>query len=294
MLMLALVIFFVAGCKIAVIVVEGGEVQSGASGTCGAGTICINQVNDTNYTETFTAVADPGWKFVRWNKADGSLCADRTDPSCTVSTAIFEGKTGFEAIIASAQTFYLMPVFRRSGAPITDTIIVDDREWAQPDLFFDISWNEINAVCPAGNCIDGGVLNGYDVTGMTWASTDDMNALLNNYIQPPSALLGPGPDSTYGSNSNFWGDDAFDAGWRVNSTLGQILRGWTSSAAAVSSEGTVASIGWVAAPHGDTPSSAITNQTVDADEKVEIPPWDPDDPGNLVFAWGLGAWLYRD
>ena len=79
-----------------------------------------------------------------------------------------------------------------SAASITDTVFVDGKEWAQVDLFNGLSWNQINAVCPGGVC-GAGTLNGYNMLGWTWASTDMVNALFNHYIG--SAQLGPGPDS---------------------------------------------------------------------------------------------------
>lgn len=100
----------------------------------------------------------------------------------------FDGNEGIEAIIASDQTFYLMPIF----GPEPDTVTVDDKEWAQVDLFTNLSWNDINAVCPAGVC--SGILNGYNMTGWTWASIDDITALFNHYFG--SDELGPAPDAT--------------------------------------------------------------------------------------------------
>jgi hypothetical protein len=58
---------FITGCKLAVIVVEGGEVQSTGSGTCVASAICIVDVSDSYFSETFSAVPDPGWYFQKWN-----------------------------------------------------------------------------------------------------------------------------------------------------------------------------------------------------------------------------------
>ena len=63
----------IAGCKVAVMVVEGGEVQSTGSGTCIAATICIVEVNDTNFTETFTAVANTGWYFEKPERRNKSM-----------------------------------------------------------------------------------------------------------------------------------------------------------------------------------------------------------------------------
>jgi hypothetical protein len=70
------------------------------------------------------------------------------------------------------------------GTPITgaDIVIVDGKEWAQPDLFTNnLSWDQINAACPGGTC--GNVeLNGYSVMGWTWASLQDVQDLFNVYI----------------------------------------------------------------------------------------------------------------
>ena len=121
-LMILAVTSLVVGCKIAVIVVEGGEVQSMGSGTCLEGTICVHQVNDTNYTETFTAVPNSGWGFVRWNSGGGFFCQNSTDPICVVSGVDAEGNAAIERLIASDKTFYIMPVFREPGTPIMETV----------------------------------------------------------------------------------------------------------------------------------------------------------------------------
>jgi hypothetical protein len=89
-----------------------------------------------------------------------------------------------------------------------DTVIVDGKEWAQTDLFRGLTWTEINAVCPAGVCVQRGTLNGIDMTGWTWATTDDVNALFNFYIG--SEQLGPGPDSF----SDMDEDVTMLTGWR--------------------------------------------------------------------------------
>lgn len=69
-------------------------------------------------------------------------------------------------------------------------VIREGKEWLQPADFSLLTWFEINAVCPEGVC--NGELNGIDVTGYTWASVDDVNALFNSYgVSPP---MGPGPD----------------------------------------------------------------------------------------------------
>jgi hypothetical protein len=210
MLMLISVIFFVAGCKLAAIVVEGGEVQSTSSGTCIAGSVCIIEVNDTNFNETFTAVPDPGWYFKKWNSGEGFLCSKSTGPTCVVSSEAAEGLPAFEALIASSATFYMMPIFEEA-TPIADTIIVNGIRWAQVDLFTNLSWAQINAVCPAGVCA--GLLNGHNMTGWTWASVEDINALFNHYIGSDALDSNTGYYSGGGWDS-WWANAFRNDGWR--------------------------------------------------------------------------------
>jgi hypothetical protein len=70
-----------------------------------------------------------------------------------------------------------------SAGPITgaDIVTVDGTDWAQVDLFTDLSWNDINTVCPGGVC-GAGTLNGYDMSGWEWASVSDLNSLFNGYL----------------------------------------------------------------------------------------------------------------
>ena len=90
---------FMTGCKLAVIVVEGGEVQSISSGTCLEATICVHQVNDTDYTETFTAVPNSGWAFEKWNSGDGFFCQGFTDPICVISGEGAAGSRGLRLVL---------------------------------------------------------------------------------------------------------------------------------------------------------------------------------------------------
>jgi hypothetical protein len=127
---LSALLIALTGCKVAAILVEGGEVQSTASGTCQpavpgtTGTVCIHEVADTSYSESFTAVPDAGWQFVKWNSGGGGfLCQDSTNPTCVVSNVGTEGNAVLEAIVASDATFYLMPIqsplTARSGRKLT-------------------------------------------------------------------------------------------------------------------------------------------------------------------------------
>ena len=114
----------------------------------------------------------------------------------------FEGHEDSEAVeemVASSEMFYLMPIFKA----YQDIIKVDGKEWLQPALFTNLSWNDINAVCSADTGVCSGVLNDYEVTGWTWASVDDVNALFNHYIGRDE--LGPGPDRYHAESSGHRG-----------------------------------------------------------------------------------------
>ena len=81
-----------------------------------------------------------------------------------------------------------------TNAAGAESVVRGDKEWLQPADFKAVTigiedgWPAVNLVCPAptGVCIDGGMLNGIDVTGYTWASLDDFNELIMGYG-------GPGP-----------------------------------------------------------------------------------------------------
>jgi hypothetical protein len=93
-----------------------------------------------------------------------------------------------------------------------DTVIVGAAEWAQPDLFADLSWTDIDAVCSGGTC-NAGTLNGYDMGGWLWATLEDTNRLFNSYIG--SDVMGPGPDIHFGVDTSA-SEAFFDDGWRTN------------------------------------------------------------------------------
>lgn len=104
-------------------------------------------------------------------------------------------------------------------------IVVDPngKEWAQVSLFTNLPLSEIIAVCPAGVCIDGGVLNGHVMTGWDWASLSDVANLFNLYGVIP--ILTTDRSDCYPSWYSFgectrvaqgasWAENFFAAGWR--------------------------------------------------------------------------------
>ncbi len=224
-MVLTAVFGFATGCKIAVVVPEGGSVQS-SPGYCAndysqdSGFVCIYSVTDTNYSESFTAIPRDGWQFVKWSGGPSFLCPESTDPTCTVSTVGLAGNAGAEAVIASDKTFYVMPIYVRtaSAAPIPRTVTVDGKEWAQPVLFTEVTRSAIAAACPEGTC--SGALNGYDMNGWTWALAEDLNTLFNHYIG--SDLLGPDPDAKNIPDIQ-WHDIFWSDGWWQTSIVNSHL-----------------------------------------------------------------------
>jgi hypothetical protein len=70
-----------------------------------------------------------------------------------------------------------------NSALITDTVTVDGWEWAQPDLFSELSWQDIADVCGTAYLCENQELNGYDMTGWQWAYAEQVDALINIYLQ---------------------------------------------------------------------------------------------------------------
>ena len=85
-----------------------------------------------------------------------------------------------------------------SAIPITgtDIVTVDGTDWAQTDLFAGVTWSQIDTACPAGTCT--GILNGYSVSGWTFASVDDVNTLFNHFFGYEH--MGPGPSVRIGDS----------------------------------------------------------------------------------------------
>jgi hypothetical protein len=224
---LSFVILLLAGCKVAVLMVEGGEVvfgnYTGSGETCTAGNICFLDVPDTSSTTIFYAQPDEGWEFVRWNSGQNFWCPGSQNPLCELPLESLAGVPAVEDIVASDSTYYVMPIFQR----VPPIITIGDKEWYQPTLFPDFTWHEVNAICPVGVC--NGSLGGHDLTGWTWASTDDMKELLNDYIGHEA--LSSGVDNYFEVDST-WAPIFFESGWRMFTPphlFPHSLEGWTSS-----------------------------------------------------------------
>lgn len=74
--------------------------------------------------------------------------------------------------VVSAQTWAI---------PITDTVIVGNNEWAQPNLFTGVSWNAVNGICAGGPC-GAGALNTWDMEGWNWADAAAVAGLFSTLV----------------------------------------------------------------------------------------------------------------
>ncbi|GAB5449801.1 MAG: hypothetical protein Hals2KO_01290 [Halioglobus sp.] len=267
------------GCRLQVMVPDGGEVQSVSSGICLSQTTCVHEIEDATFNDTFTAVPDIGWVFLRWSNGDDFLCPGDTNPVCVVTNVPLAGNPGAEAIIDSTKSYYLTPIFEELERPITDTVqIAGIAEFAQPDLFIELSWNEIRAVCPPWNNYEcDGILNGWDMTGWTWADVVIISDVFNTYgVTPP---LNPFPDGR-AQNGSTWAPAFFSDSWREIVNVGganpyREIQGWIRDEGVLFGHGL---IGWMR--DGDTPlfiDLASTNQSYTKTTATTF----------------LGAWFHR-
>ena len=167
------------------------------------------------------------------------------------------------------------------------SIVVNNREWLQPDTFAVngelgavLTWDDFHAVCPNGLCPVGAMLEGVELTGWTWATADDVNALFNHYIGRQE--LGPGPDG-YSEVDAPWVRAMEIDGWRA-AFDGELTGGFVRF-------GTAA---WTSSPAG-------ANDAYFADIDEESNAFEGPYTSSATTAWsrsktlpGFGAWFYRD
>jgi hypothetical protein len=185
-----------AGCRLAVIATEGGDVGSQGSGTCFEGMICITEVPNTNFWDNFEAVPNEGWYFHKWNSGDRFFCGDDTLPMCELSFDPLEGNQSVRDLVASSELFYLMPVFKEyprsvlvEGIP--RVIVADGKKhlWLQPSDFVGYSYNEISRACPKGVCSGNLPTSTIDLTGYVWASRQDIGLLFQAHEASNRSIL---------------------------------------------------------------------------------------------------------
>ena len=103
----------ITGCKIAVIVPSGGDVEStNPAYNCEEGKLCEFEISTTPFNESFTAIPKAGYEFEKWSDGGSFFCGKSTDSTCTVN--IEDNATGALAV-ALFQSGYVMPIFKDVG-----------------------------------------------------------------------------------------------------------------------------------------------------------------------------------
>jgi len=113
-----------SGCKVEIKVPQGGTVKStDGAYVCEAGQICVIDVVDLFFDETFIAEPASGYSFGGWIKKDRYLYGGATTP-CRLATAGFEDNPALQDVLESDQKFYLMPVFLlKLGCPEPELVL---------------------------------------------------------------------------------------------------------------------------------------------------------------------------
>ncbi|MEH6610047.1 MAG: c-type cytochrome [Halioglobus sp.] len=110
-----------SSCKLALVVIEGGEIQSeSGSFGCLAGSNCVVEIENTSFREVFIAVPAPGFEFVKWVAGPSFQCGGSTDPRCVVDNHPLAGNAFAELIVASDTFFYILPEFKPTSTPPPD------------------------------------------------------------------------------------------------------------------------------------------------------------------------------
>jgi hypothetical protein len=118
---LALAAILLTGCKIEIIVPEGGSVVTrSGSFRCLAGQTCLIDVYDLYFSQDFVAKPDSGYTFDKWKKTYRGFCGGKSK-SCNLYTSELDDYPALMAFLESDDTFYLEPVFRKSTAAVRIT-----------------------------------------------------------------------------------------------------------------------------------------------------------------------------
>lgn len=110
------------GCKVVIDVPGGGHIRSESGNfVCPTNGRCELDIATTDFDETIVAVANAGFVFEGWRKRDRGLFGGSAGKARLVTKG-FVGNADLMAVLASDETFYLEPVFRRVGTPENDPV----------------------------------------------------------------------------------------------------------------------------------------------------------------------------
>lgn len=109
---LATAVAVLASCKIEIETpVEGGVTTMSGIIDCAADDVCMVDVVDIFFDETFVAEPEQGFVFAGWQQKPRGFCGGQTTP-CQLVTAGFEGNESLTALLNDpSEIFYLEPMF---------------------------------------------------------------------------------------------------------------------------------------------------------------------------------------
>ena len=106
----------VAGCKIEVVAVQGGDI-AWEGGSCLEGSTCVIEVTDPSFFKNFTVQPKPGYKFTAWRAGSNFLCGQdsvKFKKTCTVNFSVLDYALA-NKLIGINSTEYLMPRYEYVG-----------------------------------------------------------------------------------------------------------------------------------------------------------------------------------
>ena len=104
----------VAGCKIEVVAIQGGDI-AWEGGSCLEGSTCVIEVTDPSFFKNFTVQPKPGYKFNNWRAGSQMVCGQdslKFKKTCTVNFSVLD-YTLANNLIAINETHYLMPRYSK-------------------------------------------------------------------------------------------------------------------------------------------------------------------------------------
>lgn len=167
------IVLLMAGCKVVIVVPEGGKVLSDNGIECLAGQTCVLNIDHTNFDDRFHAVPDEGYVFEQWQATHGYFCGGASIP-CHLITTGMAGIAVFEEVLATDFEFFMIPEFSGSAPePIDTPSRYDVAEWANFLAELNSSTHRSNtflyqSVPDTGSC-DPGVLKSQAKSRFTYA-----------------------------------------------------------------------------------------------------------------------------
>jgi len=99
----------VAGCKIEVVAVQGGDIEW-EGGRCPEGSNCVIEITDPDFSKSFLVKPKPGYEFVHWRRGVWHLCRGDTSQRCNFTLPADDNDAN--TLIGIVRTLYVQPVYK--------------------------------------------------------------------------------------------------------------------------------------------------------------------------------------